>query len=227
MCGRYFLDSSIEALEIQFEAEFEPQARAALAPRYNIAPTTAVPVVVAAGGGRLIALHQWGLVPAWAKDPSMGARMANARAETAAGKPAFRAAFRHGRCIIPADGFYEWQARPQGPKQPYCFRAADGRPLGFAGLRERWQGPDGVLDTCTILTTAANDLMAPVHDRMPVVLAAGDYAAWLDPGGRPERLQALLQPCPGPFLRAYPVSPRVGNVRNEGPGLAAPLEPGR
>jgi putative SOS response-associated peptidase YedK len=233
MCGRYFLDSSIEALEIQFEAEFEPAARALLAPRYNIAPTTAVPVVVAAaGGGRLIVLHRWGLVPGWAKDPAMGARLANARAETAAAKPAFRNAFRRGRCILPADGFYEWQVGPDGTKQPYCFRAADGRPLGLAGLRERWEGPDGVLDTCTILTTAANELMAPIHDRMPVVLPPSAYAAWLDLSGGPapgrqDRLQDLLAPCPASFLQAYPVHPRVGNVRNEGAGLAAPLEGGR
>jgi putative SOS response-associated peptidase YedK len=227
MCGRYFLDSSIEALEVQFEAEFEPAARTLLAPRYNIAPTSVVPVVAAAGGGRVIALHQWGLVPGWAKDPSMGARMANARAETAAAKPAFRNAFRRGRCIIPADGFYEWQARPDGPKQPYCFRAADGRCLGLAGLRERWEGPDGVLDTCTILTTAANELMAPIHDRMPVLLPPSAYAAWLDPAAAPARLQGLLVPCPASFLRVHPVHPRVGNAHNEGPDLAAPLAEGR
>jgi putative SOS response-associated peptidase YedK len=157
----------------------------------------------------------------------MGARLANARAETAAAKPSFRNAFRRGRCIIPAGGFYEWQTRPDGSRQPHCFRAADGSVLGLAGLRERWEGPDGVLDTCTILTTAANELMAPIHDRMPVVLPPSAYAAWLDPAGRPDRLQDLLQPCPASFLQVHPVHPRVGNVRNEGPGLAAPLEGGR
>jgi putative SOS response-associated peptidase YedK len=224
MCGRYFLNASIEAIEIQFEAEFEPAGRALLTPRYNIAPTTPVPVVTATPAGRAVTLHVWGLVPSWARDPAAGARMANARAETVADKPAFRGPFRRGRCILPADGFYEWQARPGRTKQPYCFRAADGSLLGFAGLRDRWEGPDGVLDTCTIITTAANTLMAPVHDRMPVILAPGAYGAWLDPAASPERLKALLGPCPEGFLRAYPVSPRVGNVRNEGPGLAEPAD---
>jgi putative SOS response-associated peptidase YedK len=220
MCGRYFLDSPMDALEVQFEAE----ARAEHQPRYNLAPTATVPVVTASPEGRVITLHQWGLVPSWAKDPSMGARMANARGETAADKPAFRGPFKRGRCIIPADGFYEWQARPGGPMQPFCIRAADGTLLAFAGLRDRWEGPDGFLETCTIITTAANAVMAPIHDRMPVILAPGDYAAWLDPGAQAERLKALLRPCPEAFLRVYPVSLRVGNVRNDGPDLMEPLD---
>jgi putative SOS response-associated peptidase YedK len=172
----------------------------------------------------VVTLHRWGLVPSWSKDPALGARLANARAETAADKPSFRAPFRRGRCIIPADGFYEWQARPGGPKQPFCIRAADGSILAFAGLRDTWEGPDGALETCAILTTSANGLMAPIHDRMPVILAPADYAAWLDPDGVPERLKAMLRPCPEGFLRVYPVGPRVGNVRNEGPELAEPAD---
>jgi putative SOS response-associated peptidase YedK len=141
-----------------------------------------------------------------------------------ADNPSFRAPFRRGRCIIPADGFYEWQARPGAPKQPFCIRAASGAILGFAGLRDEWEGPDGALATCTIITTTANGVMAPIHDRMPVILAPGDYSAWLDPATAAARLQDLLRPCPEALLRIYPVGPRVGNVRNEGPGLAEPLD---
>jgi putative SOS response-associated peptidase YedK len=224
MCGRYFLDSAMDAIEAQFACEAEPTAREQLAPRYNLAPTAVVPVVWSAPAGRVATLHQWGLVPSWSKDPAMGARMANARAETVAEKPAFRGPFRRGRCIIPASGFYEWQARPGGPKQPFAIRAADGTLLAFAGLRDQWESPDGCLETCTIITTAANAVMAPIHDRMPVLLAPGDYAAWLDPAGAPERLRALLRPCPEAFLRVYPVSLRVGNVRNDGPELAEPAD---
>jgi putative SOS response-associated peptidase YedK len=210
----------MEAIAVQFECE----AQTGFAPRYNLAPTAVVPVVLATSAGRVVTLHRWGLVPSWSKDPALGARLANARAETAADKPSFRAPFRRGRCIIPADGFYEWQARPGGPKQPFCIRAADGSILAFAGLRDTWEGPDGALETCAILTTSANGLMAPIHDRMPVILAPADYAAWLDPDGVPERLKAMLRPCPEGFLRVYPVGPRVGNVRNEGPELAEPAD---
>jgi len=220
MCGRYFLSSPMDTLEIQFAAE----ARAAFEPRFNLAPTAVVPVVLATPSGRIITLHRWGLVPSWAKDPALGARLANARAETAADKPSFRAPFRRSRCLIPADGFYEWQARPGAAKQPYAIRAADGTLLGFAGLWDRWEGPEGCLDTCTILTTAANAAMAPIHDRMPVILAPADYAAWLDPAALPGGLKALLRPCPPGALRLHPVGPRVGNARNEGPGLAEPLD---
>ena len=220
MCGRYFLSSPMEAIAVQFECE----AQTGFAPRYNLAPTAVVPVVLATSAGRVVTLHRWGLVPSWSKDPALGARLANARAETAADKPSFRAPFRRGRCIIPADGFYEWQARPGGPKQPFCIRAADGSILAFAGLRDTWEGPDGALETCAILTTSANGLMAPIHDRMPVILAPADYAAWLDPDGVHERLKAMLRPCPEGFLRVYPVGPRVGNVRNEGPELAEPAD---
>ena len=220
MCGRYALSSPMEAISAQFEAE----AESGFQPRYNLAPTAVVPVVVMAAAGRIITLHRWGLVPSWSRDPSAGARMANARAETAADKPSFRAPFKRGRCIIPADAFYEWQARAGGPKQPFCIRSADGSVMGFAGLRDRWEGPDGALDTCAIITTTANALMAPIHDRMPVILAPADLAAWLDPGSVPERLKALLRPCPEGFLRLYPVGRRVGDARNEGPDLMEPAD---
>lgn len=221
MCGRYNLFSPMEAVAAQFAAEVRTGA---FAPRYNLAPTAVVPVVCVTREGRVITLHVWGLVPSWSKDPGIGARLANARAETVADKPSFRAPFRRNRCIIPADGFYEWQARPGGPKRPFCIRAADGSILGLAGLRDEWEGPDGALATCTIITTSANALMAPIHERMPVVLAPADYSAWLDPGAPPDRLLALLRPCPEAFLRAYPVGPAVGNARNEGPGLMEPAD---
>jgi putative SOS response-associated peptidase YedK len=220
MCGRYALNAPVEAIAVQFEAE--AGAGSAFPPRSNLAPTAAVPVVAAVSAGRMILPHRWGLVPSWAKDPGRG--LANARAETVADKPAFRAPFKRGRCIIPADAFYEWQARPGQPRQPFCFRAADGTLLAMAGLRQYWEGPDGALDTCAIITTAANGLMAPIHDRMPVLLAARDYAAWLDPDTPPGRLQELLRPCALDWLVAYPVHPRVGNARNQGPELMEPAD---
>lgn len=213
MCGRYALSSPIESLEAQFEAE----AQALLQPRYNIAPTTPVPVVRNGAAGRVIVLQQWGLIPAWSKDPSMGARMANARAETVADKPSFRAPFKRSRCIVPADAFYEWRAGT--PKQPFAIRAAGGGLLAFAGLWDRWEGPSGALETCTIITTSANGAMAPIHDRMPVILAREDYGRWLDEGGA-----ALLRPCPESWLEVRPVGPRVGNVRNDDPSLLEPLD---
>jgi putative SOS response-associated peptidase YedK len=215
MCGRYALYSPMEAIAVQFEAE----AEADFPPRYNLAPTAVVPVLTA---GRVILPHRWGLVPSWSRDPARG--LANARAETVADKPAFRAPFKRGRCIIPADAFYEWQARPGAAKLPFCIRAADGSLLAFAGLRDTWEGPDGALATCAIITTRANGLMAPIHDRMPVILARADQAAWLDPDAAPQRLLALLRPCPDALLRAYAVGPRVGNARNEGPELMEPAD---
>jgi putative SOS response-associated peptidase YedK len=220
MCGRYALDNPMETLEAQFEAE----ALAPFPPRYNIAPTSPVPVVIATGEGRVITLHHWGLVPSWSREPDLGGRLANARAETVADKPSFRAPFRRSRCLVPATAFYEWQARPGTRKQPYAIRAADGALLAFAGLRDRWQGPDGALDSCTIITTTANAAMAPIHERMPVLLARADYRAWLDPATPLEQLKALLRPCPESWLRVHPVGPAVGSVRNDGPELLEPAD---
>jgi len=223
MCGRYALTSPMASLEVQFEAE----AQALLQPRYNIAPTTPVPVVRNGAGGRIIVLHVWGLIPSWAKEPGMGARMANARAETVADKPSFRAPFKRNRCLIPADAFYEWRAGT--PKQPFAIRDARGPEVGgllaFAGLWDRWEGPQGSVDSCTIITTSANAAMAPVHDRMPVILAREDYGRWLDPRTGKDDLLALLRPCPDAWLTLTPVGPRVGNVRNDDAGLLEPLQP--
>lgn len=221
MCCRYALYSPLQSLEAQFEAEAE--ALVLLEPRTNLGPTATVPVLRNGGQGRIIVLQRWGLVPSWAKDPAMGARCVNARAESVADKPSFRGPFRRSRCIIPADAFYEWQVQPGGGKQPFAIRDARGGLLAFAGLWDRWEGPDGALDTCTILTTSANEAMAPIHDRMPVILAPESYGRWLDPATPVAELQALLRPCPAAWLRLHAVNPRVGSVRNDDPGLLEPL----
>ena len=219
MCGRFFINTPVEALEAHFDAV----AATGIVPRYNLAPTTPVPVVKETEGGRGILLHHWGLIPSWAKDPAMGARLINARGETVADKPSFRASFRRRRCLVPASGFYEWQARP-GHKQPWAIQAVSGEPLAFAGLWDLWEGPDGCLQSCTIITTAANAFMAPIHDRMPVILAPRDWERWLAAQARDlEGLKALLRPCPEDLLRRYEVGPRVGNVKNDGPELLEPL----
>lgn len=218
MCGRYTLTSGGEAVAQQFQLAETPQ----LAPRYNIAPTQPVAVVRGPAGGRELALLRWGLIPSWAKDLSVGARMINARAETAADKPAFRSAMRQRRCLILADGFYEWQALPGG-KQPFYFQLAERGPFALAGLWEQWRGPDGApVQSCTILTTEANDLLRPLHDRMPVILRPADYHTWLDPKLQdPGALQALLAAYPAELMTARPVSKAVNKVGNDGPELIA------
>lgn len=222
MCGRFALISPDQDLAVQFDLPSVP----ALAPRYNIAPTQPVAVVrVAAGAAtRELALLHWGLVPFWAQDPKIGARMINARAETAAEKPSFRAAFRRRRCLVVADGFYEWQ-KLNGGKQPFFIRLQDGRPFAFAGLWESWRGQDdAVLESCTLLTTEPNDLMRALHNRMPVILPEQDYALWLDPQVQQvERLQPLLQPYPAQEMIAYPVSRRVNSPANDDPLCIEPL----
>lgn len=194
--------------------------------RYNIAPSATVPIVRLAPDGRRVAnLLRWGLVPHWAKDPAIGARLNNARAESVADKPSFRSAYRQRRCLVPAAGFYEWQATPEQRKQPWFIRLRHAEPMAMGGLWESWANPDGeILRTFCIVTTAANELMAPIHDRMPVIIAAQDRDVWLGPGvGDPERLQALLAPYQAASMEAFPVSRRVSNAREEGPDLIAPI----
>jgi putative SOS response-associated peptidase YedK len=222
VCGRYTLKTPVKALAEEFSL-FDPPP--SLPPRYNIAPTQPVAAVrqAADGGGRELVRLRWGLIPSWADDPKIGYRLINARAETAADKPAFRSAFRHRRCLVPADGFYEW--RPvNGKKQPYYICRRDGGPFAFAGLWEQWQGADGeVIESCTLLTTPANDLVRPIHERMPVILKPEAYAPWLDPHShQPERLHPLLRPYPGEEMTTYPVSHRVNNPRNDDPQCAEP-----
>lgn len=217
MCGRYTQLRSWSELVQIFAAVTAAPAPNALA-RYNIAPTQDVAVIRLGAAGRELLPMRWGLVPAWAKDVRMGVRLINARAESAAEKPAFRAAMRARRCLIPADGFYEWQAQAGGPKLPFRIAMADGAPFAFAGLWERWQSPaDGrALLSCTILTTEANAVVRPIHDRMPVILAAGDYAAWLDRSGHSATaVQRLLGPAPAAGMQAQPLGPYVNRVAND------------
>ena len=200
------------------------------APRYNIAPSQGILAVRAApdggDGAREAAVLRWGLVPSWAKDPDIGNRVINARAETVAEKPSFRAAFRRRRCLVPATGFYEWRAA-SGPKQPYTIGMADGGPFAMAGLWEHWTGPDGAaVETCAILTTEANELLRPIHARMPVIVAPSDFDLWLDPAlAMPELLAPLLRPFDAAAMAAHPVSRHVNNVRNDDPGCVEPLTP--
>ncbi len=221
MCGRFVITAPLEAILRLFGVD----DRLNLGPRYNVAPTQDVPVVRCRAedeGRRELVLVRWGLIPSWAKDAAIGNRLVNARAETVAETPAFRESFRRRRCLVVADGFYEWARRGAG-KQPYLIRLASGDPFGFAGLWSRWQAPDGSrVESCTIVTTAPNALVAPIHDRMPVILAPEDHEAWLDPAGG-EAAQRLLRPFPAERMALHPVSPRVGNPRNDDAGLIEPV----
>ncbi len=220
MCGRFSLSVTGEQVAEQFELSIIP----ALKPRYNIAPTQNAAVVRQGASGRELAMVCWGLIPSWAKDPSIGARMINARAESIAEKPSFRAAFKQRRCLVIADGFFEWK-RDEAGKQPFFFALRDGEPFAFAGLWETWRQPDGTpLETCTIITTEANEMLRPIHDRMPAILQSADYALWLDAELRdPNPLKMLLQSRPIDDLVAYPVSKHVNRVTNDDPQCIAPL----
>lgn len=216
MCGRFTLKTPVKKLAAAFQVEGVPAVEA----RYNIAPTQKIVAVHQGLDGREAKWLKWGLVPSWAKDSSIAARLINARSETVQEKPSFREAFKMRRCIIPADGFYEWQ-RTRGKKLPFFFQMKDERPFGFAGLWERWQGEDQVLiESCTILTTEANEVLKPVHDRMPVILHPDDYELWLEVDERKvDLVKELLQPYPAEEMRAYRVSEEVNNIRNQGDGL--------
>ena len=217
MCGRYELSSHPAAIALAFGLAHVPQ----LAPRYNIAPTQDVPIVRRSAGGERELVHvKWGFVPRWARDPSIGAHMINARAETLSTRYAFRNAFARHRCLVPASGFYEWCATPHG-KQPMHIGMSDGCPFGLAGVYERWLSSQGeVLDTCAIVTTAAPASMQTIHDRMPVIVSPTSYDRWLDPSN--DDVDDLLAPFCGE-LQIYPVSTRVNAVRNDDPGVCAPL----
>jgi putative SOS response-associated peptidase YedK len=224
MCGRYSLDAPGRALAELLQLPSQP----ALPLRYNIAPMQSVPVArLAADGVRELVLAQWGLVPHWAKDPAIGNQLINARSETVAEKPSFRDAFRKRRCLIPADGFFEWAGAKGTKRQPFHFRLSDGLPFAFAGLWERWHGQDGeMLGTCCLLTTAANEVVRPIHDRMPVLLGPGDFGEWLDPEGKAAGLKALLRPYAGGDLEAVAVSTWVNSARHEGPRCLRPADAG-
>ncbi len=220
MCGRFTQTCSGEAIAQSFDLKAAPEAQ----PRYNIAPSQPVAAIAQPGEAREYRLFQWGLVPAWAKDPSIGNRMINARAETVAEKPSFRAAFKRRRCLVLADGFYEWQRTGQ-QKQPYYIQLKEQAPFGFAGLWEQWESGDGSsLETCTILTTEPNELMQPIHNRMPAIVHPPDYETWLDPELQAGRhLQAVLRPYEAAAMHLYPVSTTVNNPRHEMPECVEPL----
>ncbi len=211
MCGRFSLDALPTTLASHFGVSKVPE----LAPRYNIAPSQDIAVVRESASGRECVLLRWGLVPAWSKEPKTKYSTINARAETVADKPAYRAAFRHRRCLIPATGFYEWQQRDD-EKIPHYIHLQDGGLFAFAGLWEHWQHDDQTLDSCTLIVTGANPLMAPIHTRMPVILPPAQYAAWLDPD-TPDRatLLSMLTPYTASPMEAWPVSRLVNNPRHE------------
>ena len=223
MCGRFTLSSPPEALARQFDLDSVPE----LAPRYNIAPSQPLATVRWSEGAskRVFELRRWGLVPSWAEDAAIGNRLINARAETASQRPSFRDALRKRRCLIPADGFYEWGGAPRA-RQAYHI-AFEGRALfAMAGLWERWQGPEGTpVSSCTIVTTAANTAVRGVHDRMPAILGPADYALWLDPSKRdPDELAPLLRPWDATELALTPVGSRVNDTRCDDPGLVERFE---
>jgi putative SOS response-associated peptidase YedK len=224
MCGRFTL---FEADTILLK-EFGAPISFGLTPRYNIAPSQQILAVrpSTGKGGREAAFLRWGLIPHWAKDPSIGNRMINARAETVAEKPAFRNAFRKQRCLIPADGFFEWQKLDR-KKQPFYIRMRDRRPFAFAGLWERWEAPGSeIIETCTILTTEANDVLKPLHDRMPVILPLSGHDLWLDPGIlEQDRLKPLFYPYPDREMEAFPVGVIVNNPKIDDSRCISPVNP--
>jgi putative SOS response-associated peptidase YedK len=236
MCGRFTLTTPAAVWAALFELDSVPP----LGPRYNIAPTQPVAAVrstarpqeetpeqddpeAGTGSGHEFALLRWGLVPHWAKEPDLkGRTLINARAETVAEKPSFRDSFRFRRCLVVADGFYEWQ--PAGArKQPYWIRLDSEAPFAFAGLWDRWTGESESLESCTILTTEANEGLRPLHDRMPVILAPLNYEAWIDPDTSQRELESLLVPYPSESMTFHPVSIHVNHVGHDDPACIAPL----
>ena len=218
MCGRFAQRSPARKVAKQFKVEEVPP----LAERYNVAPAQTVLAVREGSDGREATLLKWGLVPRWAKDSRIGNKLINARSETVAEKPSFREAFARRRCLVPLDGFYEW-ARRGDRKRPFYFHMRDGEPFAVAGLWESWEGGGELLETCTLLTTEANDLLAGYHDRMPVILRPEDYDLWLDAGVRSaERLLPLLRPYPREEMTAYAVSVMVNSPSNDSPRCVEP-----
>ncbi|MDF5724446.1 MAG: SOS response-associated peptidase [Rhizonema sp. PD37] len=241
MCGRFTLSQSAETLAQAFEIQSLPD----LEQQYNIAPTQVVATVSSnSDKERKFQQLHWGLIPSWAKDTGIGVKLINARSETVAEKPSFRAAFKHRRCLVMADGFYEWQQQGKTTKspasgekllsshpekfkkQPFYFRLQDAQPFAFAGLWEQWESPEGKkIASCTILTTVANELLQPIHDRMPVILSPKDYDLWLDPQVQTlEPLQQILRPYPTEKMSAYPVSTLVNNPKHDSSECITPYE---
>jgi len=224
MCGRYRLSRRKEILEEYFNtASSEEEWN----PRYNIAPIQLVPVIRRnpREAVRELSLIRWGLIPSWAKDPSIATKTINARSETAGTRPAFCDSLRSRRCLVPADGFYEWQ-RTGRAKQPYCFEVCDGELFAFAGMWDRWKNPSGnTVETCSILTTTPNAVTSRVHDRMPVILRPDTYDLWLDPGMQDlTAASTLLRPYDARFMRCYPISTRINHVANDDEECSRPME---
>lgn len=222
MCGRFTMATPSPELARLFDLEEMPT----VAPRYNVSPTQNVLGIRARGedgSQREAAWLRWGLIPGWAKDPSIGARMINARSETAAEKPSFRTPLRRRRCLIPADGFYEWR-RTGSQKQPYLVRVRDGEPFAFGGIWDVWrQGDDVVIESCAILTTEPNDLMVSIHDRMPVIIRPEEFDLWIDPSmQKPGDIAHLMAPFPASEMDAIAVTTRVNNPANDDPQCAVP-----
>jgi putative SOS response-associated peptidase YedK len=224
MCGRYRLSRRKQIIEEYFGSV---SGEDDWTPRYNIAPTQSVPVIRQnpEEPRRELSLLRWGLIPSWAKDPSGSTQMINARSETAATKPAFRDALTNRRCLIPADGFYEWQRRGEA-KQPYCFEVNGGELFAFAGLWDRWRDPSGQwLKSCSILTTTPNAVASSVHDRMPVILDPDCYDLWLDPGMHDmPAISDMLKAYDDQMMRCYPISKRINHVANDDEACSAPVE---
>ena len=222
MCGRFTITATPDQLQEAFPGVVVP---AQMAPRYNVAPSQ--PIAVVPNDGRnAVDFFVWGLIPSWSKDPAIGNRMINARAETLAEKPSFRTAYKRRRCLILADGFYEWKQIPgKRGKAPHYITLKDRQPFAMAGLWEQWFSPDGSeIKSATIITTEPNELMAQLHNRMPVILQTVDYARWLDPGERtPADLQNLLVPYPAGEMAHYPVSTMVNSPANDVPACIVPL----
>jgi putative SOS response-associated peptidase YedK len=220
MCGRYAITTAPQAMRRLFAYANEPD----FPPRYNISPTQPIPIVRLVDGQRFLALVRWGLIPSWVKDPREFSLLFNARGDSVLDKPAFRAAMRRRRCLVPADGFYEWQ-QDGARKRPHFVRLRDGGPMAFAGLWETWMGPNGEeLESAVIITTDANRLLRPVHERMPVIVPPEAFDLWLDCARADAELAAaLLAPAPEALLEAYEVSPAVSRAANDSPDLIAPL----
>ncbi len=229
MCGRYAQTSTLDQLSGRFHARC---ALDSLRKRYNLAPSQPAPVVVA-NGDRVLAEYRWGLIPTWAKDPKVGYKMINARAESVAEKPAYRRPFQRQRCLVPATGFFEWQVDPTKPpkaaKTPMFIRLASEEPFAFAGLWDVWKDAEGKeIRSFTIITTEPNELVRRIHNRMPAILNRRDEDAWLEPTAKPEDLTGLLVPYPAAEMTAYAVSPLVNSPRNDTDAVLAPAsqEPG-
>ncbi|HKB40742.1 MAG TPA: SOS response-associated peptidase [Gemmataceae bacterium] len=228
MCGRFLLTVPATQLSSLFQFMAPADDGGALSPRYNIAPSQSIATVRNEQGDRReLAMVHWGLIPAWAKDRHTGQGLMNACSETAASKPSFRDAFRKRRCLVLADGFYEWKRGSGKKKQPFAIRLWDGSPFGFAGLWERWQGADGrPVESCAILTTEANELVKPIHDRMPVILRPEHYGPWLDPSlHQVDVLQPMLVPFDATALTLFPVNPWVNDAQHEGPRCLERIDP--